>query len=355
LKYKEYLLYPQRYITIHKIHHLLYKPMYQAFRRYFRKRNKGFSIGGSKNAHIPKRVNHLRRNILSFTGALGGFYGLLYIFADKVDIPYTSRKKKVVIPLEYETKFGKMMRDNFLRNQSIVHPDHELSKRIEQIGNNITRSNGLPDHEYILVDSPVVNAFVFPGNTVFVFRGILNSFENDSGAALVLSHELSHVMAGHAMSQLVFITPIGILAYFIGGEFLAALLDVAISLPFSRKSELEADTLGFHMMAKCCYNINDSLIFYKKMLDTDKSASDYLSTHPSWSLRIDNVKSLMNEDSIKKIVSICPRPTKRDIKYDLFSRADLKETLPTLTFQEYEKLKEERHKEKRQQNLKKMT
>lgn len=38
------------------------------------------------------------------------------------------------------------------------------------------------------------------GNVVFFYTGILPVLENDSGVAMVMSHEMGHTLAGHCFS-----------------------------------------------------------------------------------------------------------------------------------------------------------
>ena len=54
-----------------------------------------------------------------------------------------------------------------------------------------------PFHFRVL-DTPVVNAFALPGGYVYVTRGLLAHLENEAQLAVVLGHEIGHVLARHA-------------------------------------------------------------------------------------------------------------------------------------------------------------
>jgi hypothetical protein len=56
--------------------------------------------------------------------------------------------------------------------------------------------------EAIVIDSPVANAFVLPGGKVIVNTGILPVANTDHMLAAVLSHEIGHVLARHAVEKM---------------------------------------------------------------------------------------------------------------------------------------------------------
>jgi len=234
-----------------------------------------------------------------------------------------------------------MYRANFLRSHAIVNTDHELAKHIEEIGNKITRDNGLPDHEYVLIDSPDINAFVFPGNTVFVYKGILPFFGNDSAAALVLSHEIGHVVAGHAMSSLIYIFPLVMLCGLIGGSLLSNAINLLVSLPFSRDNELEADTIGLYMTIRSCFRLKDSLLFFENMKEFAGDYSEWSSTHPSWSHRIQNLNDIREKIEFIELQNKCQRSF-HPKPYYLFKNFDYSKGLPHITFKAYEELRKKK-------------
>jgi len=248
------------------------------------------------------------------------------------------KKRKLLIPSNIAEFVCNSLRLDYLKGKNVVHPDHHLVKRIEMIGNRITRTNGLPDYEYILIDSTVINAFVFPSKTVFVNTGILPVFGNDAGAALVISHELSHVLLGHGMNNLLFITPLTLFAKLFGGDFLSIIIDLVVSLPFSRRNEIDADTLGLHMFTKACFSSDDGINFFKAMESHEKVKVDYLSTHPSWTKRVNNLHTILSSQLLKSLERGCQKVhTKKDAHYEIFSRVR-PENLPIISSEEYEVL-----------------
>lgn len=67
-------------------------------------------------------------------------------------------------------------------------------------------------------------------------------------------------------------------------------MKVAVDLPFSRKLELEADSIGLRLMAKACYDPRASIQMNSSLGQLQKNnsvaQSKYFSTHPPSAERI---------------------------------------------------------------------
>lgn len=74
--------------------------------------------------------------------------------------------------------------------------------------------------------------------------------------------------------------------------------NVLVDLPFSRKCESEADYIGLLLMARACYNPEESIKLWHRMSDMSAKeaiAISLLSTHPSNSARIEKLRSWLPE------------------------------------------------------------
>jgi len=156
-----------------------------------------------------------------------------------------------------------------------------------------------------VVDDPTANAFVLSCGSVFVFTGLLKVCEDklgdsDSRLAIILGHELSHVLLNHSAEQasllhlidLVLIFPVLILWAFLPSDATTAfsqwivgkITDLMIALPFGRALETEADKVGLMLSARACFDIRECVI-WKKMQLMNSSNNDVnvelFSTHPS--------------------------------------------------------------------------
>jgi Zn-dependent peptidase ImmA (M78 family) len=76
------------------------------------------------------------------------------------------------------------------------------AQHLQMIYNQLRISSGqygLP--ELVIVDNSEINAYT-DGNAVYVNQGIINQFDNDDEAALVLGHEIAHILLGHTSLQM---------------------------------------------------------------------------------------------------------------------------------------------------------
>ena len=70
---------------------------------------------------------------------------------------------------------------------------------------------------------------------------------------------------------------------------------VGLMLPYSRKHEYEADYMGIVFMELAGYDSTSSLGFWTKMSAGGSGGSDFLSTHPSDTKRIAELKRRIPE------------------------------------------------------------
>jgi len=223
-------------------------------------------------------------------------------------VPYTERKQLILFPLEIERTLGE---EAFLeiKKSEKFSDDKSVNETVERVGRNIINAAGLRRKEKwdfrVIDNDKVINAFALPGGKVCVYTGLLKIIENDDELAVVIGHEIGHIVARHGgerMSQLL-LAQLGGMALEIALQkerhktieiakiAYGVTVELGILLPFSRKHEEEADYLGLIFMAKSGYNLEGALSFWEKM---EKKSGDkipeFLSTHPSHGTRIKNIK-----------------------------------------------------------------
>lgn len=176
--------------------------------------------------------------------------------------------------------------------------------------------------EVFVIDDPKQkNAFVLPGGKIFVFTGILPICANADGLATVLGHEVAHQVARHSAEKMS-----GYKVLLFGTFLLDAFgldiglsrtaLTLLLSLPNSRKTELEADYLGLRIMSRACFDPREASKLWTRMSESEggsgggvlSSAQAILSTHPVSSQRIKNMEKWLPEALDTRRASDCPAP-----------------------------------------------
>ena len=204
-----------------------------------------------------------------------------------------------------------------IKRNSKLSEDKEHLAQIERVVCRLAPHVPMPNElmgeewEFILIeDDDVINAFALPSAKVGVYTGLFKIVTSDTDLAVVIGHEMGHVVAKHGgerMSQQMVALGGGILLsqatkgdsredrerlsriYGLGST-------IGVLLPYSRLHENEADRLGLIYMAKAGYNPRVAISFWERM-EKEKlfQIPELISTHPSSKSRIMELNSLMEE------------------------------------------------------------
>ena len=162
--------------------------------------------------------------------------------------------------------------------------------------------------EFALIQDDTVNAWAMPGGKIAFYTGILPVTQTEAGVAVVMGHEIAHVLLNHGQQRMSgsLLQELGALgltlatlnmspesqaltmtAYGVGSTLFG-------TLPFSRQHEFEADEYGLILMAIAGYHPAEGAAFWQRMSSYGgASVPQFLSTHPSDSNRIQNLHRLI--------------------------------------------------------------
>jgi len=238
-------------------------------------------------------------------------------------VPLTGRKQMNLLPEADLIQMGFASYAEFLK-ENPPSSDMVNSSMVREVGMNIVNSvnryfeiHNLTSRlsgyewEFTLVDQDVPNAWAMPGGKVVVYKGLLPLTLDRDGLAVVIGHEIAHVVARHgnermsqgllvqlggiALSEAVKEKPeetqsIFLLAYGAGAQLGAI-------LPYSRQHEKEADQLGLIFMSMAGYNPEKAVEFWERMtsMGGGERPPEFLSTHPSDESRIRAIRAFIPE------------------------------------------------------------
>ncbi len=212
--------------------------------------------------------------------------------------PYTNRRQLIFVPEQQEVSLGQTAYTEVL-NKEKVSENARFQQIVQRVGLRIAGVTGRTDYQWEtkVIASETQNAFCLPGGKIVVYEGILPICQNEAGLAVVMSHEVAHVLARHggermsqtaavngAQSMVGFVMrnqeqvskDIALRAYGIGSQY-------AFLLPYSRKHELEADEIGLTLMAQAGYDPSEAPRFWNRFgaASQGNKPAEFMSTHPS--------------------------------------------------------------------------
>lgn len=160
------------------------------------------------------------------------------------------------------------------------------------------------DWTFIVIDASSANAFVNrlqPGK-VFVHEGLFHKLKpSDDELALILSHELAHVIHQHAddsstMNYMLSIVQLALFSLVDPTGLTPFLFDVLLKNIgsgmenfYSREHETEADLTGIEIAAHACFDTKSASEVFARLSDFDES-SDWNSTHPNGVSRTNSMR-----------------------------------------------------------------
>jgi hypothetical protein len=226
---------------------------------------------------------------------------------------------------EKEVALGRQLAMEVEQQAKMVE-DPIVTEYINRVGQNIVlHSDAKVPFTIKVIDSDEVNAFALPGGFFYVNKGLILAADNEAELVGVMSHEIGHVAARHAMENQGKLTAInyGMLAGIIfGGGIASTVLQNAGGLgqalaffKFSRGAEEEADNLGVQYMYASGYDPTAMSTMFEKLASKNKkkpgTLSKLFSSHP---------QSIERRDTSLTLVSRFPEKEEYIISTSEFQR-----------------------------------
>jgi predicted Zn-dependent protease len=240
------------------------------------------------------------------------------------EVAITGRSQLNLIPNSTMNSMALTEYQQFLKDNK-KSTDSANTAMVQRVGLKIAdavgrycRSNGLSDRiagfnwEFNLVESKDINAWAMPGGKVVVYTGILPVTKDETGLAVVIGHEVAHVIARHgnermsqgllvemggtALSEAMATRPAETQKLFM--QAYGATTNIGFVLPYSRLQESEADRMGLIFMAMAGYDPQAAVGFWQRMAaqpGNNQKPPQFLSTHPADDTRIAGIRSYLPE------------------------------------------------------------
>ncbi len=242
------------------------------------------------------------------------------LFESCGSVPFTGRRQLQLVSNQEVIALSLQQYQDFMRTAPVEKGTtnalmvNRVGTRIANAVETFYTNNGYASElenfswEFNLVKENSVNAFAMPGGKVVIYTGLLPVTQTEEALAVVMGHEIAHVIAQHSnerLSQQVALQYGGAIAggllgnsqamQQLGNTVFGLGAQYGVMMPYARKQEYEADEIGLILMAIAGYNPQTAVPFWTRMAQSGGGAQipEFLSTHPTDSKRIANMEKIM--------------------------------------------------------------
>jgi predicted Zn-dependent protease len=268
---------------------------------------------------IKKTMNWKKKDKLNTVKYLLKIAIAVFLVQGCSSVPITGRRQLMLISDQQVITLSLQQYQDYINTANIITGTPEAQK-VEKVGMKIANavetflknrgaSSEIQNYawDFKLVEDKSINAFAMPGGKVVVYSGLLPVAQDEASLAVVIGHEIGHVVAKHAHERIS-----QQLALQFGGSVAADLLkgaaankigqtvfglgaQMGVMLPYARKQEYEADELGLIFMAMAGYDPRVAIPFWTRMAQSSQGGKipEFLSTHPTDAKRIANMEKIL--------------------------------------------------------------
>jgi predicted Zn-dependent protease len=211
------------------------------------------------------------------------------------------------VSLDQEWQLGNQMAAQVAQQVQLVNDPQALAY-VRMVGERIHAVTPLANRpfDFEIVNDPSVNAFSLPGGHVYVNTGLIAQADKADELAGVMAHEISHVVARHAIKQIEQQQEISAIGSILLGQNPGALSQIAAQIiaggamaRFSRADEKQADDMGLDFMTSAGYDPHGMLDMFQKLLALDRggnsAVSRFFQDHPGTQDRINDIEGRINK------------------------------------------------------------
>lgn len=238
------------------------------------------------------------------------------------DLPSLGDASSAIVSPQQEHQLGRAWL-SLLRGQISQLDDPQLKDFVETSVYRLSETSQLQDRrlEFVLLNSPQINAFAAPGGIIGVNGGLFLYAQTEAEYASVMAHELAHLSQRHfargleAQQRMQLPVMAGLLAGIVaaaagaGDVGIAAIASTQAAAMqeqrrFSRQNEQEADRIGLVNLEKAGFDPRAMPSMFERLMRQyryDRKPPEFLLTHPVSESRIADTRNRAEQYASKGI------------------------------------------------------
>ena len=217
--------------------------------------------------------------------------------------------------IETEIEFGHQLASKILGKYPPLKDD-KLNRYVNEVGQLLAMHSKRPEltYHFIVLDTPIINAFSTPGGYIFITKGALDQVEDEAELAAILAHEIGHVELRHYVKKIGLKSQKGsgeksLMAILSGGGTAAVsafnqAIDETMDILFkeglhSKKDEFAADEYATWLLVNSGYDPTALKRYFQHIAKIKSQQTAVLThTHPPLSERIQKLTQMIDKNHL---------------------------------------------------------
>jgi len=220
--------------------------------------------------------------------------------------------------IEAEILFGRELASKVLGRYPASN-NKKINEYLNKVGQSLAQKASRTEltYHFIVLDTPIINAFAAPGGYIFVTQGAIDKMRDESELAAVIGHEFGHIEDRHYVKKIGLRSnkgslESGLVSILAGGgnsaskafnqavnETMEVLFETGLQ---SVKEEYQADEHAVWLLAHTGYDPTALLRYFKRIQQIQNPNMQTLNqTHPPIAERISALETLIKEYQLDQL------------------------------------------------------
>jgi predicted Zn-dependent protease len=232
---------------------------------------------------------------------------LVALIGALLTVPILAERTKLkpafnIFRVSQDVELGRQVSKQF-ETQSEILRSAEAVNYVGLLGNRLASKapdSGQFRFQYAIVNDKSINAVGLPGGFLYLNRGTIEAAANEAQFALVLAHEIAHVVLRHGTNQISKAYALQVPASALGAAGRTSISSVlakieggftasSLLLKNTAESETEADLLGVQILYDADYDPAEGARFFGNLQGQTDGKTPSLSGHPDPVNRLGNL------------------------------------------------------------------